>query len=453
MLNRTFTVARRYSLLMITVLLLAGAFSIYYFIYLASREETINARNFRVLDRLHVNMEKKREGFHQMVRGAGQYLLPKLKRKSPAERTSYFADTLAADRDSHAPWKDTNAVIRFVSYQSVLLKPGVDSVVVSRDSINDSLLVFDCTLRYRDDSAIIVRFSAGLNAFITPLLRPDVFSQNLLVHNGKLVFSTLHSGFDLVQRDSLVRLSHGLRVSGVESVTLNGEDYKLFASPIAFTGGGQWLLIGLQPAERYHAEKNYISGYFVIGILMFMFFVVLGIPFIKSLIMSANERLNSTDVLFSLVSLATGTALLSLLLFNIYNFYYRDRKEQSERLRLLSVLINNSFKAELKRSCQTIADYDHYIRYEGGDQHKGDFDLGPAQAKNRITYLKSLFYVNKNGDNVFDWHNPDKTLNLSSRQYFNDIVSGRSLSDPSVAPQFSLEPIYSWREGQFRVAI
>ena len=316
----------RQSIVLLVVISIVGALlSIYFFVYIDTREEEINKRNFNALTKGAQNIQQKIVEYNtkNVTGNYIKYNLDYILRayKDTLDNFSYN-DTITKNilkyeveiRDHHeltlesletTPYKksrdDTrkktwiNGKIEWIDQK---LKFSFHDTLVT--CLTDPTVCSECNCK--DRRKVMTESTIPVELFIEPLLRNDIFDEYVIVNPSKSGDEFLvYKGHSLGSADSLrVALKPSL-----DKIMLNGITYKVFRFPFS-AGKYNWVLMGLQDYESYLKEARSFDLVLLYTILLVAFILLLSLPLIKIVLISRNEKLNKVVVILCGISLLMG---------------------------------------------------------------------------------------------------------------------------------------------------
>jgi len=443
----------KYALALTTLMVLGFLIAFYFLFYVAKQDREITKRNFRALNRATVNINNRLVDFVKLYSSAW----------------NNHGDKVCDKSESTLSLKA--AVIKELGKK-------IDDVVAEDDSVNVNHLngniildeqgentfisfEFNCN----EHSKFIYKLQISLKNFLKPLLPGDLFNNFLIIRDSNVIFKDFPQGIMMNKFDSLFEKNSILKTSSVQKLKFSGENYTLFVVPFYFDGKSKCALVGIIPAARFDNEKYAVPQGFLLSVIFILLFIFISFPFIKTLLMNSNERLRTLDILLSFFAFFTGTGIIIFILLQFYtqNKDYLYMHDQS--LEALSDSIRNSFVNDLKAAYNQLSVYDsmvvdnHYdivnIKKDAGEIiHNGERrNLKPV-----YPYFKLAFWMDKGGFDSFQWTTEeirDVRTSYSDRPYYKNIRDSATwrLPDNNNFRPFTLQPIYSWTDGQFKAIV
>lgn len=502
------TVRKRYSILTVTALVVVAGVFLYYFLFLTSRSENLDRRQYRVLNRIESQLGTNLEGYRNLALGqsrAATDLLRELLAKSEKE----IMKTYSFDRDAwlNEQLNDIGFLrdsrldsgnLEFV--RGEFLNP--NDVTFQRvqtfaehDAENDSLFAIRVIIPGEAEfDPVQFEFVLSVGAMIRPLLRYDTFDDFLVLKDDSIIYETASTGLAVFRADTLNEQTFGVGKT-IRKAILNGSEYRVYE--VGFSTGIEsgWSIVGLKRAEQFAAEKRSIPRPYLFGIFIAAVFIVLSVPFIKSLIMSRTERLGTTDVIFSAVSLALATSVVAILFLDGYLRVDLDSSEQENQLIALSGTVEKHLASEISAITKELHAYtDHVHRLSENVRRREKLDairLEDAKQnqlleKDKQAYslklkrdsmlydslerllkridqtpyspsyysgFNNLFVVTASGNTHLDYSDPKLSFNVSNRRYVSAVRDKELMHMHGVEHPMFLDAIISWSEQQLRAAV
>lgn len=449
--------SNRFSLMFITLLLVVGAGCIYYFFHLKEREEALNQHYYRAMKHIEENLGAAIDGNIKLTKGHAFSAVNKLNDNKGGDTLLPGTTKAAVDQlfaDTAAPWAKAK-ITGGPRLDTMRLVPNVKEESLTYRVEKDSVFRIELLKPGKKDSALQMIFRFTSRSVLSSLIRTDIFDEFILVRGNHVAFETFSSGYELTEHDSA-----GIRPDTVTVLHTGRANYRTYAQPVNFGTGSSagWLLVGLRSSDAFSAEKNFIPRSYRFSVFLLLLFAVLALPFIKSLVMSRTERLNTSDAVFAILSLAATVSLVTLLLFDGYLYFSVDRKETNTQLSQLSDAVAGNLKNEIIEASKELNRYDSLVSKDSRCLlADSSFTCIRAlrETMREPKYYKGysfMFMVDSKGKTCYD-SKEDYSFNVSSRSYFKHVRDGKCWVIPGVVDSFYVDAIVSWREAQFRAVI
>ena len=281
-----------------------------------------------------------------------------------------------------------------------------------------------------------------------------------------IAFQTFTSKIDLNTShfDSLFTEDHGLRSAPGFDIVLSGASYKMFPHRMQFDTDEEWIFCGLVKTSSFKQASRAVDPWKLTFALLIVIFLILAMPILKLLIMSAIERLRIINVWSAGFSLTVGTAFLILILLSANEFVGYKYKTDSRLIRL-SNDIKNRFISELN----TIYKQLELSKTTYRDSLNAEFKLrssifngmSDSVMKSRFPYhrfFNEMIWLNDEGRQrlritTYKQDSHTVPMKLATREYFRAVLESKlwimpvEKRDISVK-QFALESIHSRATGE-----
>lgn len=305
----------------------------YIFFYMPAKEERINARYYRVLQRISENLNNNIEHYQFFIAPnfAKQYNSDSLYWKSKTHTSGMWMDTVCKKNQLHFNYPDNTLHI---------------PALVSRknSSKNTSL-----------------HTSIPSENILMPLMRGDIFNNFMVLQRDSgsidpnlhnLIFVTddgkKSKSVNLVPQDTLNNLAINSAWQKPVSLNIAGVPHMIFVVTQRVGPREEWILIGAVNGERYDTERKAVPTHALTFVSITFAILFLGFPFLKIVLMSRQERLHKRDVVISVVSVFTGVALVVILILDGYAYYGPDREKELRRLEKLNRKLSDNLVKEIK---------------------------------------------------------------------------------------------------------
>ncbi len=284
---------RMISIMTFVVLLLSFAY--YYFVYVQSNEDAFNSKAFRIIERASDNVEAKYENYGEV------------------KKNSSDTETDSVDIEENF-LKDIHEGL---IVENILPKGFFQKYIVFSDNHvywANKYIVFSDNHVYWDNFAI-----------------PE---------NIKISLDTLFKR-DEGEANNLFRSTDRLEIE------FNNQTQLLFFSPVSLTDNT--IYIGGIVEKSYFTKQAFKLGTnTLIVVLMLLLLLVLSIPFLKFILLSENERLNTWDAIFSFVVMALGSGFVMLSLLSYYSQQGPSQKHKKNVLKEYALKIEDNVLTEMK---------------------------------------------------------------------------------------------------------
>jgi hypothetical protein len=481
--------SRQNILTIFTVIGLLIIISVYFFIYIPKQENNVHRENFRVLTKISANIDDRVHEYKRYINDRARYsiLLSKFSLFSGNEFRKYnpLTHEFSGENKKFDPFN--NDYIDAMSKHYIKKLPEVeliyfcpDSCIPSKEILSQKLesKPYDYFLLQRDTCSYDgVKYEYGFTLnmeSIKSLIDGDAFTDYFLVRNDKIIFGP-EAGLLPDIADSMLSSVSGIKTGKIFSQTVSGADTKLFAQPFQLGSSDNFILCGMINNDVYHHKTRNLSGNIILFILLGLFLILLSLPFIKFLLMSRNERLNISDALFAGITVILGTAVLFLVLLDVYTYCMPARESRNKQLKDLSSAISGNFRNEINSAYRQLQIYDSLIGTPGGeriqaniislgdsaiyknsesseDQDKKKYVIGFNLKPKVYSNFKQVFWTDSTGEQLFKWTTGSGTtplIQVDERDYFRRVMHNQVWSLPvKGSPGYVIEGLYSWTTGE-----
>lgn len=258
-------------------------------------------------------------------------------------------------------------------------------------------------------------------------------------------------------KESRLRAQDLTRRGNVARVQLDGTEYNLFTQPLNLVAGaGQpartWIVGGLVPRDRFTAESVAISYTLLIAVLAALLLALLTVPFLKLALLGALQRVRVSDVLLIGLSLIGGTALMTIILLDVFA-YRRVRAVSDVQLRRLASDIKRHARDEISRAYGALT-YLEAVLHTNDPSGPVPALLRRHPAVQRYPFLESVARIDRRGVQVQKWvmGDPLPKVNVSDREYFRAARDGRTWRN-EMNGEYVVEAIRSKTTGETQAVI
>jgi hypothetical protein len=498
-------VRNRYTVLTVTALFVTIFVLGYYFYFLVDRTASLDQRQYRVLNRIEDQLQTNIEGYKGLAIGQVRAAISKIEkdheidiRKNP----KLFLEFIASDNDSlvnglakvsflrESRCENRTLMFKGAKVQNLnedrLVNPRASVFLSNLDSV--LLIHVDYPWAVGPYKVIIeVSYTLSISGAATPLLRRDMFEDYIILLRDSIIFESKSSGLTKIEFDTLAGdVDNSNRDETANRLVINGVNYRSYRVGFSIGSEPGWSIVGMTSEDSFSKERRILPRSYLFSIFIFAIFLVLSLPFIKSLIMSRTERLNSLDVIFTAVSVGLGTSMVCILLLDGYLKFDVDYAEQTDQLDSLSVQVERHLNVEVDSIARELLHYTDYnlkidslttrlerIKQKDEEQNgryrsdKVVFDslvrrdsLLYAQIEksidNSTDYVSHVYpgfnnmFLVRNGKTYKDCKEPELQFDVSKRKYASAWDNNECMQMRNVCVPIYLDAINSWREQAFR---
>ena len=223
--------------------------------------------------------------------------------------------------------------------------------------------------------------------------------------DGRVIFERGPSGLSVANLDSLLdekggklELTQPGQSTSLAEVQLAGAAYKIFVQPVTLTLSDRigdkkqnirWMVCGLTRTDHFRGA-TFAAPYTVLIFFVFVaLLAVLGWPLLKLKLMGPKDHLRRADLILTLFSALTGTALVTFILLDLY-MYGSFASTLDRQLKDLSQEIKSNFQTELYLAVTQLQKLN--------DRIKESADLRIIKSGKQETIKSGDFEIDKSGD-------------------------------------------------------
>ena len=446
-------------IIMGTVIFMVLIYFFYLNFYVASKEKRIVSTRFRVLHQIGMNINSKLNSYEgnalnlkkmiteQIDRGftyrgitqqnlegyIDSWLIPFIEEKGHINKDLKLEkiDILYSSSPSYPSNKDKyyfknlNIKISDTTYIRPTVTTTYDKLVSGMDRHD----VFDGMFLMRDSDVIYNSLGQDLLLNLTSI-DIDPFLGKVI----KKIEEDKNGNFDhsILLIPKKEELKAATLYSGeLADVNISNHDYKLFLVPV-IVDGETWFLGGLMHTENFNSARRSIASWIIILLSLVLILIIFSLPMIKLQVLSKIEKLDTSTVISSAISLLVGGSVAILFLFFITQSISRQL-EIDRNLKDLSDSLSSSFTAEIEDAYYQLAGYDAYwdeLSKEKSSNPNNDkiwtdilnTDHGLHYLNpNCYKYFDYIFWLDKNGQQtreITPYRVATQLINVKSRDYF-----------------------------------
>ncbi|MGK7394061.1 MAG: hypothetical protein ACNS62_05795 [Candidatus Cyclobacteriaceae bacterium M3_2C_046] len=286
-------------------------------------------------------------------------------------------------------------------------------------------------------------------------LKFDNFFDNLLVRSesGQVVYSEVNQPHNY---DTLAgyEKNTGIKINS-SRIQLAGVNYIIFTHPTRIAGE-KYNLVGLIADSSFNQLSYQINPFLVITVVTLILLILIFMPLLKLVIMSKVERLKSSDIYFSGISLILLSTMFTLLFIGAYNAINIESKLVKGQLKNL----NESIQYSLNHELDQIMDQLYHFPDTTDIQFVILKDLSRKSYPefNEVFSMDEVGFIERYICTAYPYLVSNDSLkrrmnmNLQSRDYFRYANSGKDLWIHDTS-RFYMESIYSYTTGLIEAAI
>ena len=224
-------------------------------------------------------------------------------------------------------------------------------------------------------------------------------------------------------------------------------------------------VIGLVKADRYHESIRKLDSWIIALLTTFLLLCLFGLPYFKMLFIAEDERLSSSDVIMSGISVVIGAPIMVVIFLALMSHYYEYYDLVPDRLKALSTEIGRRFESENNDNVVNL--YQMSLKQEDL-AHKSRISAQKKKGKKEsISNIDTVFYSTTTRTNVhliknfkfvtkidtsgnafyhmalIDNDGIKNTKNLSSRPYFKDFDEKKNRWVTDTGTEYVMRPVVS----------
>ena len=463
------------------VLIMALFYLFYFGYYVKTKENSVTAARFRVLDQMGKNIDKKLKVYISnakdlkgKINGEWKSIEEKNRGEDTALLITFLIDTLNNKGDINKNLK-VNDIIPYPGQVKNMEKLAKEP---SPKKYYFPLILKNPPFVQPGKGEAVMIMETPYDKLISGLQRGDVFDGLILIKDSVVIYNTLGQEMIIIPNpenntgESVKNDKTGGQPAYIGNI-VSGEAFDFDVSNISFkaflkpieVNNETWYAIGLMKAETFRAASRSIESWIIVLLSLVLIFIILGMPFIKLKVLSKTEQLDTGTIISYSLSVILGGAILALFVIFLTR-EYTSKQEVNLKLKNLSDTIYQSFIGELSEAYQQIEEYDNKARMINGylnlpdpENHynssvKRDIFTSKEYYPGKYPYGDYYFWTNKKGIQAA-YFTPFKMFgrmsDLSTRDYVNK--KDEWFFPGSTDKKFRLQSIVSVSSGTVKAAI
>jgi hypothetical protein len=343
------------------------------------------------------------------------------------------------------------------------------------------------SISYRAGSDSLVSFALGIDEFIKPLLKYDLFSHYFVIRENRIVFNMLPDDlilpttkpapgiqknlglnfpavYTILAKDTLQQESGKIRSGRIETITLSGVDYRVFIQPVRFHHNSITIYVGGVVAENtFTGWKRNLPPTWILIFILLILFILFSIPFLQLRFAGIFERITHREFSLTILSLFVCTLVL-FILFSAILLKQQQKQHEDRCLKEYNDRIGNAFTGETGLALQQMVRYDSLLNVTGLPAGSGTVALVLKDLFNDTLYrsylpacypfFKSVFWADEAGiqQMILTPYASAALTNISYRNYFKEPERYfRKIHADSV--WYGMEPVFSNTTGEWLFAV
>ncbi len=448
---------RKYGFLFLSVIIIAIFFAGFFLYFVPSNKEAQNKYAFLILQNIESNLKSKIRANIELYKS---HLKKPFKGSPGGFKMQQEIRNLRA-LDVHVISASGNQKKHTDSISGKLLDISRDSMIYGIYGTTDTLIL-QTGLQTVFEDILQTHKNDFFDYFLFIKIQPD---------KAVPVFQSegLNLGTD-IPVDSLLPGSKSGFYQGIADIPSGGVGFKMFYIPVNL-GGKHFILCGFKNAQEYQESLHEVSSGFIYPIVIVLLLLVIILPLIKLSIMGAGERIRIWDFAGYFFSLFIGSMFITLMIIQVILLKDSEIRVHSD-LQSISAQINSGFRQEIEKAYKLLESVDRI------PENRNGFDSTQPWPKDStlnvtnelIEWIKaqpgkdSLYYnfdriswADSTGQQIFKGqidHQVPLFADVSKRKYFLDFKTHAELKMPgSDSVFFTIEPLYNWIDGSFRIII
>ena len=436
---------------MITLIIIVFTFGYYYLFYTTHREQLFKEKGFRIIERVGDNVSKK----YQIYKNIVTNVIPSVDDKMIKAKIQNF-DSIHLQLKAYS---FPGAIkVDSVHYQSSTGKPrqtmvkagiGLEDVTFScRHYPPDLEEGFDIYLKYDIEELFHTTLRYGFFDKYLAFTKDAILYHDIPVSNNENYYGSL-------QQDSINLFS-----TAIHKLRFDAKNYLVFIVPVNLDE--TTVYIGGMVEEESLSRASWELPPLAYTIIAFLFVIlVLSLPYLRLIMISASERLNPLDALVTFVAKVLGATLLGILVLYYVMQFGKDHTNQQQFLQNNADLIEESLQAEIKQINDQI-DYNEKLLASGNyskvenSRYPYDSYISDKGQKNYYQNYQAITWMNSRAEQLIKWNvsNITPRVSVPHRDYFKMVNEKRLWDDKNYSGNpFYFGSIYSITEGKHYVVV
>jgi len=473
---------KRYNLISIlTFLVILITFGYYYFYFVQHKENQFHSKAFRVIENLGENVKKKHKNYFSNVNKALLHI------------TKYNGGINGYDEVSlkkRFTEFDVPEEIQIIEIQKgVSLKTAKTQEEIF-DQVHEGEIGMKINVNFSDTTLF---FKFKTSALFKNTLRKDFFKKFIVIeqqstsgegHATEYRLKLIHSDLPLIinhrvsheKLDTTFFSSGALSSTRLININFQNNKHNLYLTPVDMGNGSTFYIGGIIEKEVFRRSTFGLGPLTFSIIIVILFLLILVLPFLKLRLISEDERLNTSDAIFSFMALVIGSAFIFLLMLSWQSREKRSTAYQRDILFNYTEHIEQNLKKEIEKSLTLLDRFDSipkntdtFPEFNSGSETISMTKFNYyATLRNRISSPEfkydrqiinckpkgktAVFWTNKNGDQLIKWSTQTNTprVNVGTRDYFKKVINNNLWNDASLSEHpFYMHAILSMTDGKY----
>lgn len=467
--------AQRSKMVLVFIAIVCTLGVIYFFFYTQKEGDKFDSQRFRVLRLIDENLRNKENSY--------QDILSQLRKDLGALGISGSSGLDSTQKEGVIKELQSSRSKNGQIYREL-------KIVNSRQNVDESkFYLFDKILLSHSDSlSIYIKIESYLKSLVPPQIFENIiiFESDQSLTNTRVKFQNLENRIfpnlklnESAAKNTFALDSTSLFTGNVTHIDISGVSYRLYihtAKPKFISGEVNEVfpsanrdtniefICGLVRQTSYVSQSRRINIWWVIIISVIVIVLIVGLPILKIYLISETERLKSTDVVLTGMSVIVGTplVLLTCMVLGEYIMYYTT--EQKTGLENLAQEIDSQFTQEVKDILCEMSFLDNHSdnwksQIDASDSSCTIQEINKSELLRHYPYFNEFFGMDSVGHQTFSLTNYQesgkKLISLTDRNYYTSLESGKLLNIEACDKnfEFSLESVTSWTTGEKELVI
>jgi len=435
---------------------LALAFSFYFFKYVPARKTEFHRNAFLELKQIEYAFNTRNKSFAYSLQN---FNLKDQKRFDIPSLKNYFLLSQESDSNNdRRRLKDSTVTVRPTSLQydstygawqlnypfhanghSYIAKKNFDSVFIP----------------------IISTYQDIFDGYVVILGKKD--TGEIIYHSGNYAIDYT------IVNDSLTKKRDGFSLQSVKDISIEGNPYKLFIDPVPI-GTQTLILAGFISQSHYTAKYQETPFSFISIISVLALLLLIHLPILKIYLLNKNERLTDIDIRLIIGSFFIA-AFVGFFLFTKILLDQDQPIHNRRNLTKLSLKMELAMKNEIDSMLLQLDSLEWILKSHYGtaalegvmkEHYSKTFQLDSAKVKQTdfllkprvYPYMDQFFLLDKEGNWQGRWafrkkYNFSPFINARDRQYFIDLKQDRELNVKDIHEKFTIQPTLAKLDGAY----
>ncbi len=451
----SFASSRQSLFLLFAFLLVAAAFTIFYFKQVDDRKDQLIQRNFRQLNAISTAIQSKVNGLVTVI----STTINDTSLKNCDAIRSKLHDLITGSDSIKV-----DSVRNFTTPNNEKLetsKPkNFNSVSTWFEVRNDSLLLGMAKSYAAYKTIIKVK---GINEIIDKKKKQNLFDDFFIVSNygevkptsKTMSISTIKKVSELNKKDS-VNFSDISTSDAIAKYTLGGEEYLLFIHPTRLYAeytNREWIICGIIKSGEFQSESQAVSANAILVFIVVIILIALSWPLLKLRFAGKYEHIRTADIVLASLSVLFGAAIFTFILLDIFVSMHQDNNVDN-KLNSLAVNLSNNFFTEIKEIDHEL---DSLSKHSDTLKTKQYGNLKSIKYASQYPYFDMIVWINSaNGMQKYKLLMKNKKtpfVSLQNRDYYKNVANHNLWNIDNLDEGIFIQPVITWTTGEFTTTL